>query len=228
MTRRMPTLSTLLLAGCSLCAVSQASADRFEASLGGGVNYVPMKSMDSLSSAQYYDVFSVQAGIRLPELPLLSGFSTEVGLRWDTGELSGTTFNRISSELDVDALAVDLRLRRTIWGPVSAFGQGGIGWQWSTLRLSDGGSSSSRPLQGKGMALLSSVGGGAEIKLMDTPKFRVGLRVQANYQVATSMSFAATPMSGGEDTLEIATRSSDLGSINTSGLTIRAGLVGSF
>jgi hypothetical protein len=42
------------------------------------------------------------------------------------------------------------------------------------------------------------------------------------------MSFDATPMSAGEDKIEIATESAALGSINTTGLVLRAGLVASF
>ena len=111
---------------------------------------------------------------------------------------------------------------------VLAFGDAGLGIQWASLRLQDDHSASSRPLTGKAKAALSSLGGGAEIRLIDDPRVKFSLRTQVHYQVATSMSFDATPMAGGDDKLEIATESAPLGSINTTGLVFRAGLVGSF
>jgi hypothetical protein len=212
----------------SLAAASSASADRYELGIGGGTHFVPMESMDSVSEKRGFGVVSLHAGVKLPELPLLDGFQSELVLNWDFGELGGTTFNRIDTDLEVDAIVASGRLRRELWGPISAFGDAGLGVQWASLRLSDNLSSASRPLTGDAKSMLSSLGGGADVRVVDTPIVRMALRVQANYVAATSMHFDATPMSAGEDVLEIDTRSSDLGSINTTGLVLKAGFFGSF
>jgi hypothetical protein len=100
--------------------------------------------------------------------------------------------------------------------------------QWASLRLQDNLSSSSRPLVGDAKSALTSLGGGADLRIMRHPAFQLALRVQANYVAATSMHFDATPMSSGDGVLELDTRSADLGSINTTGLVMRAGFFGSF
>jgi hypothetical protein len=212
----------------SLSALSAASAERYEVGIGGGTHFVPMDSMDSVSDKRGFGIVSLHAGLKVPELDLLTGFESEVVLNWDFGELNGTTFNRIDTDLEVDAITVSARLRRNLWGPLSAFGDAGLGVQWASLRLSDNLSSESRPLTGDAKAALTSIGGGGDVRIVDTPRVRMALRVQANYVAASSMHFDATPMSGGEDVLEIDTRSSDLGSINTTGLVLRAGFFGSF
>ena len=227
----MPATKHALSLGLGLAlslSAANASADRYEVGIGGGAHFVPMESMDSVSEDSAFGLVSLQAGIKLPELALLTGFESEVVLGWDFGELSGTTFNRIASELEVDAITASGRLRRLLWGPVSAFGDAGLGVQWASLRLSDNLSSSSRPLAGDAKSLLTSIGGGGDVKLLRHPSINIALRLQANYVAATSMHFDATPMSGGDDVIELDARSSDLGSINTTGLVIRGGLFGSF
>lgn len=213
---------------CCLALANTASAERYEVGIGGGSHFVPMDSMDSVSEKQGFGIFSLHAGIKVPELALLTGFESEVVLSWDFGELSGTTFNRIDTDLEVDSITASGRLRRQLWGPISGFGDAGLGVQWANLRLQDNLSGNSRPLTGNAKAALTSLGGGADVRIVDAPAFEMALRVQANYVAATSMSFDATPMSSGEDVLEIDTRSSSLGSINTTGLVLRAGFFGSF
>jgi opacity protein-like surface antigen len=223
------TLATLGLGlALSLAFPGQARADRYEVGLGGGAHFVPMESMDSVSEERSFGIFSMHLGLKLPELAVLSGFESEVGLDWDFGELDGSTFNRIASELEMDALMARARLRRQLRGPFSAFADAGLGIQWAKLRLEDERAGNARPLAGKAKAALSSLGGGAEIRIIDDPRVKFSLRTQVHYQVATSMSFDATPMKAGEDKLEIATESASLGSINTTGLVFRAGFVGSF
>ncbi len=212
----------------SIAAASTASADRYELGIGGGTHFVPMSSMDSVSGKQGFGVVSLHAGIKVPELSVLSGFESELVVNWDFGELGGTTFNRIDTDLEVDSVIASGRLRRDLWGPISAFGDAGVGVQWASLRLSDNLSSASRPLTGKAKAVVSSIGGGADVRVVKTPILQMALRVQANYVAASSMKFDATPMSAGPDVLEIDTRSSELGSINTTGMVIKAGFFGSF
>lgn len=214
--------------GLSLAISGTSAAERYELGLSGGMHFVPMESMDAVSEDMSYEIATLHAGIKVPELSLLTGFETEVGLNWDFGELRGTTFNRISAGLETDALTASARLRRQLRGPFSVFADAGLGIVWARLRLEDQLSSSGRPLAGKAKALLSSLGGGAELRVLDHENFRFALRTEIDYEVATSMSFAATPMKSGEDKLEIATASADLGSINTSGLVFRFGFVGSF
>ncbi len=227
---RVQTLAASLGLTFAFCAWAPATAlaDRYEVGIGGGTHFVPMDSMDAISSDTDFGIVSLHAGLKIPEFALLTGFESEVGINWDFGELSGTTFDRIDANLEVDSVTVSGRLRRHLAGPFSAFGDAGLGVQWASLRLSDSLSSDSRPLAGDAKAMVTSLGGGAEAALIEHPKFRMTLRAQASYVVATSMHFDATPMSQGEDTIEISTRSSSLGSINTSGVVLKAGLFGSF
>jgi hypothetical protein len=223
-------------AGASLFAIvvlssaaGSAQADeRFQIGMGGGARFVPMESMDALSASPAYGAVSLDGSVALPELVLLPGYQTEVGLGWEFGELNGTTFHRIDSTLELDTVTVSGRLQRGLVGPVSAFAQARLGLQWGRLQLRDGESSNARPLQGSAKALVTGVGSGFEVDLTSgkAQAFHIGLRFDATYLLATSMSFTGAPASGGDDELRLQTQATELGSINTSGMAIGLSLIG--
>jgi hypothetical protein len=207
---------------------ASANAERFELGITGGAHFVPFGSMDSIGDDRSYTLGGLQAGVRLPELPIIGGFTSEASIRWDTGTFSGTTFNRISADLDINSITTTGRLRRALLDNLSAFGEFGLGVQWGTLSLLDAhAQSSSRPLSGSDTAALTSIGGGFDFQFIRTPKLSFSLRSQLNYEATTSMTFSATPMSSGDE-LVIDTQAARMGSINASGPALRIGVVGSF
>ena len=220
------------LSGVLLVLGSAAPAhadERFQVGIGGGAHFVPMGSMDALSSSSAYGVFRVDASLALPEVLLIPGYQLEAGLRWDTGQLDGTTYQRVESSMELDTVVATGKLRRALIGPVSAFAEAQLGLQWASLQLADAQSSSARPLHGNAKAAIVGIGGGAELTLNGGARgFQLGLRVDGHYQLASSMEFSATPMSAGEDQLQLETRASSLGSINSSGMRLGMSLVGRF
>ena len=223
------------LAGLSAALLVPAFAapahadERFQVGIGGGAHFVPMDSMDSLTSSSAYGVFRMDASLALPEVSLIPGYRLEAGLRWDSGQLDGTTYNRVESSMELDTLVATGKLRRALIGSLSGFAEAQIGLQWASLQLSDAQSSSARPLHGNAKAAVAGIGGGAELTLdRGAHGFHLGFRIDAHYQLASSMEFAATPMSAGEDTLELETRASSLGSINSSGMRLGMSLIGRF
>lgn len=218
------TVSALLLVAVS----SQARADeRLQVGLGAGAQFVPMDSMDSVTRSVAYGVARLDASISLPEISIIPGYELEAGVGWDFGTIDGTTYNRIDSKLDIDTLVATGKLRRQLHGPISAFAQAKLGVQWARLRLEDASSARARPLEGKAVVPVLGLGGGVELNLKQqyTGDFSVGMRLDAHYQLAGSMGFNATPRSGGDDRLEIDTRASELGSINSSGMTLGMSLI---
>jgi hypothetical protein len=220
-------LGTAAAIGVSLCLLSPASAQRYEVSLGGGSSYLPSKSIDALSGSTTYARVDLEAGIMIPYVPILG--DTEVGLAWDSGGFSGSSFGRIHSEMSLDTLMVQGRVARSIRPRFSGFGEFGMGVQWGHLYLDDATSGLARRLEDFDKAFASTLGAGLEFQFTGPrSSLDVSLRAKLNYRAIAPMHFEATPKSEGSDELLLATSTAQLGSVNTSGMAFSLGLVGRF
>lgn len=219
-------IAGLVLAG-ALSLASSAKAERYQVSSGGGASYLPSQSVDSLTDATSYARFDLEAGMKLLHVPILGHM--EVGLNWDSGSVSGTSFGRIESELSLNTVMALARVRRPVYRWISGFAELGLGLQWGHLTLDDSDSNSARSIEDWDKAAASSLGAGFDVQLSDSNgPFNVALRTKLSYRAMTPLEFRATPMSEGSDDLLLSSTSADLGSVNTSGMAFAIGLVGQF
>jgi hypothetical protein len=223
--------SKLMIAGLVVAAglslASEARGEDYQVSIGGGSSYLPSKSVDSLTDATGYARFDLEAGLQVLHVPILG--HTEVALNWGSGAVSGSSFGRIESELNLNTVMALARVRRPVYRRVSGFAELGLGLQWGHLTLDDSASNSARSVEDWDKAAASSIGAGLDIQLTNSNgPFNLGLRTKLSYRAMTPLEFRATPMSEGSDELLLSTASADLGSVNTSGMAFAIGLVGHF
>ncbi len=223
-------LSRMLVVVATLLAASTASdaqAKRFSVGLGTGSSLVPSSSIDALTAETSYARFDLEAGMQVMQLPGIG--VAEVGLQWDAGGITGTSFERIHSELSLRTLMALGRVRRDLWTKLTGFGEFGMGIQWGHLYLEDIGSELARPLEDSDKVFASTIGAGLEYELgIVSDLVALGFQAKLSYRVVTSLEFRATPMSEGSDDLLLGTSSADLGSVNTSGAAFGVGLIGRF
>lgn len=216
-----------LIVAAGLALGTEAAAERYQVSVGGGSSYLPSTSMDSLTGATNYARVDLEAGIRVLHVPILG--HTEVALNWGSGSVSGSSFGRIKSQLGLNTVMALARVRRPVYPRVSAFGELGLGLQWGHLNLDDAASNSARSLEDWDKGAASSLGAGLDVQLTKRAgRFNLGIRAKANYRAMSPLKFRATPMSEGSDELVLQTTSAGLGSVNTSGMSFAIGLVGHF
>lgn len=219
----------VLIAGIGLSLLNgrNAHADRIEVSVGGGEHFVPMDSMDALTSDASYTQFRFGLGVLLPELVIVPDTSTEIVLEYQSGSIDGQSFQAIDSELDLSTVYLSGRIRKHVYSRFSAFVQAGVGWQRSTLLLNATGTYG-RSLEGDSNGLSGLASLGVDFAILNHPNSPVAIsfRTELGYQASTSLSIDASPSDG--DSLSISTQSSELGSVNTSGANLKWGIAGIF
>ncbi len=203
----------------------QAHADRYEMSVGAGSHFVPMESMDALTDDSAYVGPVLSIALRLPELQLVPNTGTELVLGYESGLLTGESFQAIQSRFNISTVSLSTRLRKRLFSKGSAFVQVGLGWQRSELALMDVSGDEDRRLEGNSNAFSGLAAIGFDLALIQGPKapFSLALRTEIGYQASTSLAMDAAPLGG--DALSIPRKSRDLGSVNASGATIRWGIV---
>lgn len=202
----------------------ETRGERFEVNTGSTLRYLPSSSMDSITGDRSIGMGYIEVGVRVPELSLGPSLVPEFSLSYGGGQVKGTSFQRIGSVLTLDTFVASARLRRSLLDRLSGFASVGLGISQSSLELT----ASARPLQSDSSAALASASAGLEYDLVPRSVFTLALRVEAEYQAVGSMAFQATPMSEGEDRIDLKLRAASLGSLNTSGPGFRLGLVGRF
>ncbi len=216
-----------LIVAAGLALTSSAHAERYQVSIGGGSSYLPSKSVDSLTNATGFARLDLEAGLTILHVPILG--HTEVALNWGSGGVSGTSFGRIESDLGMNTVMLLSRVCRPISPRISAFGEFGLGVQWGHLQLDDADSNSARSLEDWDKSAASSLGTGVDVRLTNQGnEFNLGIRGKLAYRAMAPLNFSATPMSEGSEELLLETTSANLGSVNTSGMLVSVGLVGSF
>jgi hypothetical protein len=226
----MRPIRPLIIAALLCGAASSAHAERYELGILSGANLASFDSMDAIAEDRSYATFGLSAAMKIPELSLLEGFRTEIDLRWETGSLGGTSFERINSDLEMDSLILGARLRRELSPRLSLFGRAGLGVTWASLDLRDSIATSTRQVHDEDRAALSTAALGADFEIGKRANraFHIGLRAELGYSLLTDFDFSATPMGGGDDELSIPVMSAAIGSVNASGPLMRFAVVGAF
>jgi hypothetical protein len=214
---------------CLLATAGPAFADR-ELSLSLGPRHAGSDSMDALSSDPAFSSVVLGAALGLAGLRPL-GFAVEIEAGWEHAEQQGTTFQRIGSDLAMDAVRVGARLRRPLTARVSTFARAAAGYATAKLALEGDGPGAGRAISDRAHGGSVLAGGGLDLRLTRAiagapPRFSFGLRVEAEYARVSPLRFAASPRSSGS--LDIQTAATGLGALDLSGPCLRFGAYGRF
>jgi hypothetical protein len=223
-------LTSAALAGLLAGTTGPAAAERYEIGFTSGARHMVSASVDALTADDTHPVLAASAALDLTPIRI-AGFALEVSGTYERLALSGTTFQRVESDLSVHSLRVGGRLRRALSPRWSAFGSLDMGWTTGSLRLHDAFSGNARPTHDRAHAASSVLGGGVDLSLMrhaSQPRFSFGLRGQLDYTVSSALAFSGAPEAGAPGELNIPTLSAPLGDIDLSGWSFRLGLFGRF
>lgn len=210
-----------------LSSAGTASADRFELGIASGTRWLTSDSVDTLSADDSHGVAAVSAGVRLGGLRPF-GFDIYVGGEYEHQALTGTTFQRIESDLSMHSFRATARAERWLHARVAGFARFSMGYTTASLALSDSLSTASRPTRDRAHAASTVLGLGGDVVVQDNPSFRLALRTEVEYDKTSSLHFDAEPDSGDGDVLTIPTTAASLGDVDVSGIGLRIGLVGRF
>ena len=210
-----------------LCGAEPAAADRFELSIASGTRWTTSESVDAISADDSHGIVGIGGGVRLNGLQPF-GFSIYVGGDYLHQSLSGTTFQRIESDMSMHSFRAMARAERWYGSRVAGFARFSMGYTTATLGLSDSLSSAARPTRDRAHAASTTVGLGGDVIMLRNPSFELALRAEVEYDKTSTLHFDAEPDSGEDDVLTIPITAASLGDVDVSGVGIRIGLVARF
>lgn len=210
-----------------LLSAGTAAADRFELSVASGTRWMSSESVDTLSADDSHAIVGIGGGIRIDGLRPL-GFDIYVGGDYLHQSLSGTTFQRIESDMSMHVLRATARAERWHGSRFAGFARFSMGYTTASLGLTDRLSTAARPTRDRAHAASTTLGLGADVVVLRNPTFSLALRTEVEYDKTSALRFAAEPDSGEDDVLTIPITAASLGDVDVSGVGIRIGLVGRF
>lgn len=160
------------------------------------------------------------------QLPLTLGpFEVWGHAAFDIGVTNGTMFQTLTTELDTLGGSAGLRARYVWRQRVVASARVDIGMIRADLEIRDemGHSASDH-----GWGATSTAAAGVDLYAVRRERFSLGLRFELGVVATSSIPLAATPARGDENTLELEMTAASLGSLNLSGPSFAASLVGQF
>ncbi len=210
-----------------LFGASTAAADRFELGFASGTRWMGSESVDTLSAEDSHSIAGVGGGVRLDGLRPF-GFDIYVGGDYLHQSLSGTTFQRIESDMSMHAFRATARAERWLANRVAGFARFSMGYTTATLGLTDSLSTAARSTRDRAHAASTTFGLGGDVIVLRNPSFKLALRTEIEYDKTSILHFDAEPDSGEGDVLTIPITAASLGDVDVSGVGIRIGLVGRF
>ncbi len=204
-----------------------AVADRFELGFASGTRWMSSESVDTLSADDSHAIAGIGGGVRLDGLQPF-GFDIYVGGDYLHQSLSGTTFQRIESDMSMHLFRATVRAERWHGSRFAGFARFSIGYTTASLGLTDRLSTAARPTRDRAHAASTTLGLGGDVVVLSNSTFRLAVRTEVEYDKTSAMHFAAEPDSGGADVLTIPITAASLGDVDISGVGLRIGLVGRF
>ena len=210
-----------------LLGAGTAAADRFELGFASGTRWMGSESVDTLSADDSHSITGIGGGVRLNGLRPF-GFDIYVGGDYLHQSLSGTTFQRIESDMSMHVFRATARAERWVASRVAGFARFSMGYTTASLGLTDTLSTAARPTRDRAHAASIALGIGGDVVMLSNSSFRLALRAEVEYDKTSAMHFAAEPESGEGDVLTIPITAASLGDVDVSGVGLRIGLVGRF
>ena len=204
-----------------------AAADKYEIGFASGTRWMRSGSVDTLTADDAHGSVGLGGAIRLEGIRPF-GFDLYVDGDYTYEGLSGTTYQRIDTDLSMHAFRAGVRAEHDLEPWLSTFGRMTLGYTTAALSVTDQFSSVSRPTSDRAHAGTSSLGGGLNVRVIRSSRVTIVVRTELDYTKVSSLHFQASPEMSDDGVLTIPVMAASLGDVDVSGLSLRFGLVGQF
>lgn len=145
--------------------------------------------------------------------------------RYSYATVSGTVFKTLETDIEQHALAGGLRVDAPLWWRTRLVAQAELGMLRTKLQVVSG---DTMPVDDHSWAPYATATLGADLALLQNPKFRFALGFDVGYMVTRPVDLQALPGDRPDEQLSIATEFASIGKLDTRGWTTSLAFRASF